>query len=270
MGEPTMDSMLLTGIGINEASDMSLPTAGTAPQASRETTDQILSAYATHIPNILRATSSQSVPLAQADLEAARAVAPGYTALNASNTEEQNRIAAGMLAGSGGDVAVAAKALDDRVNPEYAAIREKAATQTGNLLNSINLEGLSGGERAEVERSLNKSNYATGTLGLDNATTAVSNAMQFGDRLSQKRAELGNIVNNAAGFMQGKNTTFNPVSTALTQGTTPMPSSNNAFQFGQGTMGNIASATGAQNALTAEYNWKNSNRYAMDQIGANS
>lgn len=249
---------------------MGKASAGAPPASSQETTDQILRSYAMNIPDVLRATASQSVPLAQADLAAAQSVASGYNDLNALNTEAQNKNAIAQLTGSGGDVAMAAKALEDKVNPEYAAIRNKAATQTGNLLDSINLNGLSGGERAEVERALAKSNHATGTLGLDNATTAVSNAMSFGDRLAQKRAELSNIVGGANNFLQGKNSTFNPVSTALTQGNTIMPSSNNAFQFGSGTMGNITQATGAQNALTSDYNWKNSTRYALSDIGANS
>jgi hypothetical protein len=244
--------------------------AGKAPQSSTETTDQILRSYAINIPDVLRATSSQATPLAQSDLAAAQAVAPGYAALDFQNTDAQNRNAEALLAGSGGDVARGAKALDDSINPEYAAIRSKAATQTGNLLDSINLSGLSGGERAEVERALGQSATATGNLGIDNATNAVSNAMSYGDRLAKKRAELGNIVNSSINFMGTKNATFNPVSTALTQGNTVMPSSNNAFQFGQGALGNVAQATGAQNALTSEYNWKNSSRYALGDIGANS
>lgn len=244
--------------------------AGKAPQSSQESTDEMLKAYATHIPSLLQATASQNTQLAQSDLAAAQSVAGGYNDLNLQNTNQQNANAAAVLAGSGGDVAKAAKALDESVNPEYAAIRAKAATQTGNLLDSINLDGLSGGERAEVERSLGRSATATGNLGLDNATNAVSNAMSYGDRMSQKRSELGNIVAGATNFMGTKDTTFNPVSTALTQGNTIMPSSNNAFQFGSGAMGNIAQNTGAQNAIGADYNWKNSSRYALGDIGANS
>jgi len=244
--------------------------AGKAPASSTETTDQILSAYASRIPELLRATSSQATPNAQADLGAAQAVASGYNDLNLANTNQQNTNAASVLSGTGKNVATAAKTLDETVNPEYAAIKNKAATQTGNLLDSINLSGLSGGERAEVERSLGRSATATGNLGLDNATNAVSNAMSYGDRLSQKRAELGNIVNNATNFMGTKNATFNPVSTAMTQGNTIMPSSNNAFQFGSSALGTIAGATGAQNALSSEYNWKNSTRYALGDIGQNS
>lgn len=244
--------------------------AGKAPQTAQESTDEMLKAYATHIPSLLQATASQNTNLAQADLDAAKSVAAGYNDLNLQNTNQQNANAASVLGGSGADVVKAAKALDDSINPEYAKIRSKAATQTSNLLDSINLNGLSGGERAAVERSLGQSATATGNLGLDNATNAVANAMSYGDRMSQKRSELNNIVAGAANFMGTKDSTFNPVSTALTQGNTIMPSSNNAFQFGSGAMGNIAQNTGSQNAMNAEYNWKNSNRYMLDQIGANS
>jgi hypothetical protein len=260
--------------------------AGTPPQSSQETTDQILSAYTSRIPDLLKATSSVSSKLAQDELEASKATTGGYNQLAIDSTnnyagamaDAQNKVNKGILEGSGGDVAVAAKALDDKVNPEYAAIRNKAASQTGNLLDSINLQGLSGGERAEVERSLGKSNTATGNLGLDNATNAVSNAMSFGDRLSQKRQELSGIVNGASGFMATKNGTFNPVQTAFSgptgaagNFTATNPTSNGgALQFGQGALGTVGGATSAQNALSADYNWKNSSRYALGDIGANS
>lgn len=245
---------------------MGKASAGAPPASSQETTDQILSAYATRIPEVLRATASQSVPLAQADLAAAQAVQPGYAGLQSQANELAAQQAIKQLTGSGAEVATAAKALQDKLDPTQAL----TATKTADLLNSINLNGLSGGERAEVERSLARSATATGNLGLDNATNAVTNAMSFGDRLSQKRAELNSFINTANSGNAQRSGTFNPIITAMTQGQVATPSSGNAFQFGQSALGNIASATGAQNALTSDYNWKNSTRYALSDIGRNA
>jgi hypothetical protein len=66
------------------------------------------------------------------------------------------------------------------------------------MMNSINLNGLSPGEQNAVERSLNQSNTATGNLGLDNATNTVSNAMNFGNAYQQKLGQMANAINSGA------------------------------------------------------------------------
>jgi hypothetical protein len=262
-------------------------TAGVAPQSSQETTDQILSAYTKNIPGLLNATTSGTTDQAKQELAAAQAVTPGYNQLSLDSMNQygqqvadaQNRINTATLQGTGAETAAAAKALQDKTNPEYAGVRNAGAAQSTNLLNSINLNGLSGGERAEVERSLNKSNTATGNLGLDNATNAVQNAMQFGDRLSQKRAELGGAINTATNFMGTQaGATPNPVATAFggptgaqTNFTASSPTSAaGSLGFGQNALGSIAGATGAQNSIMANYNYQNSSINKLNNIGANS
>jgi len=240
--------------------------AGAPPASSQETTDQILSAYATRIPEVLRATASQSVPLAQADLAAAQATQKGYSDLQSQANEIAGQEAIKQLTGTGAQVATTAKALQDKLDPTSAL----TATKTADLLNSINLNGLSGGERAAVERSLAQSATATGNLGLDNATNAVANAMSYGDRMAQKRAELNSYINTANSGNAQRNASFNPVSFATSQGQVVTPSSGQAFQFGSSALGNVAQATSAQNALTSDYNWKNSTRYALSDIGQNA
>ena len=261
--------------------------AGPAPQSSQETTDQILKAYTTNIPSLLGATGSGTVPLAEQDLAAAKAVTPGYNqlALDSINNDAgriadaQNKVNIGILQGSGADAAAAAKTLQDKTNPEYAAVRNAAGTQSANLINSINLNGLSGGERAEVERSLGKSATATGNLGLDNATNAVQNAMSFGDRLTQKRAELGAAINTGTSFMGTQGGAVpNPVATAFSGPTgaagnftaTAPQTSAPALGFGSSALGSVAGATGAQNAIMANYNYQGSAINKLNNIGANS
>lgn len=261
--------------------------AGPAPQSSQETTDQILQAYLKNIPGLLDATATGGTRLAEGDLTSARAVTPGYNqlAIDSINNDAgriadaQNRVNTGILQGSGKDAAIAAKTLQDTVNPEYAGVRESAAAQSKNLIDSINLSGLSGGERAEVERSLNKSNIATGNLGLDNATNAVKNAMQFGDRLSQKRAELAGAINTGSNFIGTQGGAIpNPVATAFSGPTgaagnftaTSPTSSAPALGFGSSALGSVAGATGAQNAIMANYNYQGSAINKLNNIGANA
>ena len=191
------------------------------------------------------------------------------TAANAQAGADINR---SLLTGTGAENARTAAALDREINPTA----DLARTRSADLMNSINLNGLSGGERAEVERSLNKSNTATGNLGLDNATNAVSNAMQFGNRLGQKRQELNSYVN--TGINAG-NTGPNATQIALA-GTSAPQTNFGTSQFGQqnqqntqlatSLLGNLSGIQQATIAPNAEAIWKNSDRYAMDQIGANS
>lgn len=150
--------------------------------------------------------------------------APGYQQAGANLATQQAGSTLGLLQGAGGQVAGAAANLNNQLNPVQAA----SNTQGTNLINSINLGGLSGGEQAAVERSLNQSNYATGNLGLDNATNAVSNAMNFGNALQAKRTALGTALGVGTGVASAQNAQFNPLGTAIGSGNT----SNN---FGLGT-----------------------------------
>lgn len=255
-------------------------TAGTAPTGSVQTIDDLMRTYQMQLPQTYSATAGGITPLAQGELAGSQATTGGYNDLALQMLQQygvpladaQNAISSNVLRGSGLDAAQAAKSLEEIVNPEYAAIKNAGATQTANLLNSINLNGLSGGEQAAVERSLNQSNYATGNLGLDNATNAVQNAMQYGDRMAAKRGELSNYINTAGNFMGTKDQ--RPVNTAfgsLTQ--SPMlrnqVTADNAIGVGQGTLGNIANTYTNQKNLLADYNWKASDRWAASDIGKN-
>ena len=127
------------------------------PSAKGVTADA-LQAYIKYLPQLFNVTNAGSVPTAQAGLEAAQATSPGYAQLqldqldkyalpfakigqqvDASNAEAGAAANAALMRGAGGDAVAAAQALTEKYNPEIAAAR----TQTTNLLNSINLIGLS-------------------------------------------------------------------------------------------------------------------------------
>jgi len=220
------------------------------PQA---TPQQLADAYTHNLPNILGVTNAQAIPTAQAQANAAVGANPVYTA---SGLSQLNQFAPGyqsagnnlatnqadfttsLINGSGGQAANAANNLSNALNPAQAASNAQAA----NLVNSINLNGLSGGEQSAVERSLNQSNYATGNLGLDNATNAVSNAMNFGNALQAKRTALGSALGSAGGVASNQNSFVNPLGTALNAGNV----SNN---FGLGTFNPTQGANAGAGAL---------------------
>lgn len=207
------------------ASDSS---GSTTPQA---TPQQMLAMYNQYLPSSLATVSNQNAPVTNSMAGAAANANPIYTAsglnqlnsyapgyANAGNnlTQQQSLGAYNNLTGAGGLSAVAGAGLTNLLNPAQAANN----TQATNLVNSINLNGLSGGEQAAAERSLNQSNYATGNMGLDNATNAVSNAMNFGQQLQAKRAALGSALSTAQGVASGQNTAFNPTQYIAQSGNT--------------------------------------------------
>lgn len=254
-------------------------------------TSDVLRAYTQYLPGLISSTSAQQPLVAENQLNATMATQPLYNALNLQQAQQyglplaqvgqeiqnSNSLAGAktnleMLQGSGGQAAHAADALSRSINPNYYSTMDNSARQANNLLNSINLGGLSPGEQNAVERSLNQSNVATNNLGLDNATNAVSNAMNFGGAYNQKLGILGNALgaaNQTANTAQ--NTGFNPVNVALGQpqqsnsfgsGTfsptntqTQAGSAGNAFSFGSGMMGNMVGSNNAMiNAQASQAN----------------
>lgn len=233
-----------------------------------ENTATMLQAYAQYLPSVLQATNSQAVPTAQSTLAADQATAGGEASLNnqvtgqyapalaAINSGIQNQqTQAGsqtinqQIQGAGGAAADSARALLAKDNPEYANTIGAAATQSQNLLNSYNLNGLSPGEANAVERSTNQSNSASGNLGLANPTNVISNAMNFGQAFDNKRAALNTAIGTGNQTASTAIGAFNPLSVATSQpsasGITQLPTSTtgstgsqSALSFGQGLLGN--------------------------------
>jgi hypothetical protein len=226
--------------------------SGSSNESNPQTTpQQLVNLYNQNLPQSLATTVNQATPTAttlasaasaanpiytQSGLNQLNTLAPGYQQAGANLATQQANTTTGLLNGAGGQAAQAANALSNSLNPAQQASNQQAT----NLVNSINLNGLSGGEQAAVERSLNQSNYATGNLGLDNATNAVSNAMNFGNALQAKRQELGSALGAAQGVAANQNSFVNPVGTALNAG-------NTSTNFGLGTF----APNQANNTITA-------------------
>jgi hypothetical protein len=93
--------------------------------------------------------------------------------------------------------------------------RETGAQKIQELLGSINMGGLSGGERAEVERMNARRNLQRGQAGGGGNLTAIENAMQFGSALDRKRAALGQALQTATNFMIGSRSGYDPIQATL-------------------------------------------------------
>lgn len=276
-----MGEQLFKGFG--DSSDLE---GGYTPTTTA-TTDEILNQYLKYMPQLNELLSKQVVQAAQQQTPALNQLqleqmqkygvplAQAGNAITAENAQSGANINKSLLQGTGAENARLASALDKEVNPTLYAARGRA----GDLMSSINLNGLSGGERAEVERSLNKDNIATGNLGVNNMTNAVKNAMTYGDRMAQKRQELNQYVNtglnasqggvNATGIALG-GTQAPQTNFGTSQFQTPGASTSGAQTIGTSLLGNLTQVGAATIAPQAESSWKNSERYAMDQIGANS
>ena len=96
--------------------------------------------------------------------------------------------------------------------------RETGRQKVQDLLGSINMGGLSGGERAEIERMNARRNLQRGQAGGGGNLTAIENAMQFGSALDRKRAVLGNALQTATNYMAGSRSGFDPVQATLGRG----------------------------------------------------
>ena len=93
--------------------------------------------------------------------------------------------------------------------------RDLGRQKVAELLGSINMGGLSGGERAEIERMNARRNLQRGQAGGGGNLTAIENAMQFGSRLDQKRSQLGQALQSATNFMAGSRTGYDPIQATL-------------------------------------------------------
>lgn len=216
-----------------------------------ENQQSVLGQYNQWLPQLLGTTTGQDTQTAGNQLAATQATQPGYNALNLQGLEQyglaenqvgqqienSNALAGGQtelnqLNNTGGSVASSALGINEAGNPNYYNVTNPASSQTANLLNSINLSGLSPGEYNATERSLNQSNNASGNLGLQNGTNAISNAMDFGGAYNNKLGILGSALNTASGVANATNpgaTGYSPVSLALGQ-----PSAQTQSNFGTG------------------------------------
>ena len=136
-----------------------------------------LAAYNMFLPMLSKKTIAEIPAFSNAITQATASATPILNQLNFDHTklavlqshsqsvlhEEQTFVAGTnlmQLNGAGGDAARSAVALNKELNPEYYTAMDAASRGAASAVNAINLNGLSPGEAAAVERSLNQTNTA--------------------------------------------------------------------------------------------------------------
>lgn len=252
--------------------------AGSA-QSTTGTQQSYLNMYGQYLPQVANSAN-------QAGLTAQQQANPSLDALNlqeaqqyavpnaqvgqAVGTSNANANTA-LINGAGGAAATAGQALNEKLNPNYYSTLGAAATGAKDALGTINLTGLSPGEAAATERSLNQNNVGTGNLGLLNPTNTISNAINFGGAFNNKLGIMNNAVNSDTGVANAAsgNAGYSPVGTALSTanngttftapqiGTTASPFST-ASNMGSNLLGDLSGTANANLAPLATSSYQNS------------
>lgn len=197
------------------------------------------------LPGIIKAFGSQILPWEQSKLAATQAVSPAYSQLmtdlykqyapqlantgNQIDTENRNSNAtttANILADQGAKAAGTYTSIDQANNPEYYKTRQLESDKLAQLLNSVNLNNAN----PEAERYINQENQRSGNVANSNATKTLSNALSFGNQMSNRQATLSNAIGQATQFLT--------------------PSKNQAASVGASVAGAPSTAGGAANSLT--------------------
>ena len=124
------------------------------------------------------------------------------------NAQAQAETDLGIVSGTGRELVREAMRTQKEADPEAYRARELALANLEQLQGSLTdpNAGLSGAERAEIDRSLARENFARGTGATPTATSTVSNAMAFGQageaRKAQRQSAIANAAQLAAGAVQ--------------------------------------------------------------------
>jgi hypothetical protein len=124
------------------------------------------------------------------------------------NAQAQAETDLGIVSGTGRELVREAMRTQKEADPEAYRARELALANLEQLQGSLTdpNAGLSGAERAEIDRSLARQDFARGTGATPTATSTVSNAMAFGQageaRKAQRQSAIANAAQLAAGSVQ--------------------------------------------------------------------
>jgi hypothetical protein len=128
-----------------------------------------------------------------------------------------------VMRGPGKALVDETEALKRQVDDPYYRTRDRAGDLTRDLLNQFvdpatgKFTGeLSGGERAEVDRFLNRQQQTSGNLGgPQSLMNIVSKAQAFGQGAQAKRNALGQALGVATSFLPAAKSGFDPLQVAL-------------------------------------------------------
>lgn len=239
------------------------------------------------MPDLVRVTGQNMLPMEQAMLDTQRAIAPGQQQLSLDLAQQfmpqftelglqqgrqqamgQAANDAALMAGPGRELAANTLAIQQVLDPEFYRSRAQAGDALSRLFGSLSdpNTGLSGAEREEVTRSMARDNAARGNVDPTQLST-VEAAMSMGSagaaRKSQKQQSIANAVGAAAGSMPAMRTGIDALQ--LTTGRPSQPNfglsqfggvqsvGNNTMQLGGQLMQQAGSFAGnQQNNLAAK------------------
>ena len=218
------------------------------PQSAGEMTQESIQAMTEHFPEYLKMLRKEGPLQAEAEVQlqdefAKRKAAsdfriadrfiPQYNQLG-RDEDYANRMSdaatgVDVLRGPGGAMVDEAFSQAQRVDPEFYARRAQTSRGLGDLLRSFAADGtvtddnpygtftgnLSGGEREEIERALNRRGAQTGNLSTPSATNVVANAMQFGNAMQNRRNAFGQALQQATSFLPASRSGFDPMQVAI-------------------------------------------------------
>lgn len=191
-----------------------------------ESTAESMQAFITYLPQLIAMQKQFQPVLENTRLKTSELYTPRWNRLQAQMFERygprladtaQRIDAANKLAGSQADLAVlqgpgreSVRSVLDMLretDPEFFALREKAAGSVGDLLGG----GLTGAEEEAIERKLSRDRISRG-LSTPTSTNTVSEAMQFGDAARKRQLEGIAAVTS---FLPASRTGFDPTQIAL-------------------------------------------------------
>lgn len=256
-----------------------------APSPSKDARE-MMKAYVQYLPELLRTTSREILPTGQAQINAQQVLAPQQAALEtelyrqygpqmnqigseiaAQNAAAQAQSDLALMQGPGAELVAAQRTAQEAADPEYFAARNKTLQQLERLFGSLDdpNSGLSGSQRAEMERSLARSNAQRG-LEVPTSTAAVENAMLFGQAgqadKERKQAAIAQSVGVGTNFLPAAKSNVDVGATVLGRPTqantgenrlsgTTDTGVNNAFNMGNNMWNNMTQLRQTGNQINA-------------------
>lgn len=230
---------------------------------ANESTQAMLNAYTTGLPEYYQMSNKQMLPNELATLSATQAVSPAYAALadqlykaygpsinkTGSDIASQNAMAqaqsdAAIYKGPGQDIARSALDVAKITDPEYYKTRETL----GNRLGEMMQPGLTGGEETAISRGVARDNVNSGVGERQSIAQQASNATRYGgaerDRMTQALSlATGALPTLKSGTDVGSQTVGRPTTTNAGDSRLPGAATNvgaSTVQQNQNFLNNIA------------------------------
>lgn len=253
-------------------------------EGSHGMTVRQLHAFEQTFPGFINAITNQSLPTEQALQNTSNVISPQQQELqyqlfqqyaplintigqqmSSSNAQAQSQSDAAILNGTGKDVSAGLLANQKILDPEYYKNRESIGAGIDTLIKGLgDPNKLTGGERAETERSLNRDRTFSGNAGVNSGIGTVQNAVTFGNALQNRRNNFMSLLGQGSSANMGlksgvdafQATTGKPSipqfgGNQLTGANTTQQTGANVFGLGNAAMGNINSNQQNSNNINA-------------------